>query len=1099
MASATGESLPRHRSFLFQFLLALALTACGVSSVRAQVGRTVPRQIYYQGKFAFFMGEYRDAERAFTNAIKSANRIGQSRWIDSICGYAMLGEVYYHQGKLAASLEAHEAAISVHLVNTGWLSRLQYPQLQPTNSRIEAKIAWGQRPSMMAALPDSISSLEGTFDLTTPFEIGGAVNPAHMKSVDAVEVVRCLAVSLRRRAELLGPTAGFSSSSTDITNSFAEVLAPPGHWVAAWVETLYGLALMGMGRDKEGASHLAKGRLAGSLDHQLTGIALLEIGKYYLRQGEYAVAIQHLQQASLAAARFEQPEVVEEAFHYMTSGYLASEGKGALPLVQAALNYADSERYWRLSAALRLSAAELAVYANDPVTAAGWLSQARTIMARRELIPTDLGGWMSYLDAITQFRAGDSRAARNSMQLALAYMQRGSLRRFHLSLTDSLYKAGRRASFTPREAEVLYSVLLREPRDIDWRTEPLETMAMQLDAHVPYIERWFNLLIGLKDYDEAVRVAEFLRRHRFYSTLPFGGRILSLRWLIEGGEAMLGKSGMERQTELRTKYPAIAQLSRRAEQLRQELRQQPLVTDDSDQLALQRNLFNELSDVSNQLENIVAELALRREPAPLVFPPQPNLKAIQRGMKEDQAILMFVTTAKSWHAWFIRRDSDEYWPIRNEGLVRRGISELLRALGNRDRNSVLDAEKDLNEKWKEPAAKIWKSLIGELPSNGWDGLDELVIVPDGPLWYLPFELLQVPADQIEGSDVDEMLLSKVRVRYAPVASLSVGDRQGQIADPRTVVVGGQLVSGESSDHALAMLASLKETHPELQVISKRTPPSPSRYTAGLIDKLIVWNDVDVNARTPFAWSPAQYDRGKAESRLADWIEYPWGAPDQILVPGYHTLAEANLNKQATGHEVFLAACGLMASGTRTALLSRWRTGGKTPSVLVRELAIGLTESSASDAWRTAVELSRIEALDPESEPRLRSDNKELEIKADHPFFWAGYILLDTGAEPQPEEPEEAAQPEGQLEGDKGNEPAEPVENPVDNDMEEKPNVDADDQDVDPVQPAKVGDGGVAVGVFEAEEGDASPATAPDPADGLPDEPTPTGPDSADRP
>jgi len=1085
MASTTGDTLPRHWQLLTQFLLALALIACGTDSVFAQVGRTVPRQIYYQGKFAFYMGEYRDAERAFASAIKSANRIGQSRWIDSICGYSMLGEVYYHQGNLAASLEAHEAAISVHLVNTGWMSRLRYPQLQPTNSRIEAKIAWGQRATMMAALPDSISSLEGTLDLTTPFEIGGAVNPAHMKSVDGVEVVRCLAVSLRRRAELLGPTAAFSSSSTDITNSFAEVLAPPGHWVAAWVETLYGLALMGMGRDKEGASHLAKGRLAGNLDHQLTGIALLEIGKFYLRQGEYAVAIQHLQQASLAAARFEQPEIVEEAFHYMTSGYLASEGRGAMPNVQAALNFADSERYWRLSAALRLSAAELAVYANDSGTAAGWLSQARTIMARRELMPTDMGGWMSYLEAMAQFRAGNGRAARSSMQSALGYMSRGSLRRFHLTLTDSLYKAGRRASFTPREAEVLYSVLLREPRDIDWRTEPLETMTMQLDAHVPYIERWFNLLIGLKDYDEAARVAEFLRRHRFYSTLPFGGRILSLRWLIDGEQAMLGKSGMQRQSELRTKYPAIAKLSRRAEQLRQELRQEPLVTDDADQLTSQRKLFDELSDVSNQLENIVAELALRREPAPLVFPPQPSLRAIQRGMKDDQAILMFVTTAKGWHAWFIRKDMDEYWPIRNERLVRRGISELLRALGNRNRNSVLDAEDDLNDKWKEPATAIWKSLIGELPSNGWDGLDELVIVPDGPLWYLPFELLQVPADQIEGSEVDELLLSKVRIRYAPVASLSVGDSRGRIADPKTVVVGGQLVSGESSEHARAMLASLKEVHPELQVIAKRTPQRPSRYTAGLMDKLIVWNDVDMNARKPFGWSPAQYDRGKAESKLADWIEYPWGAPDQIFVPGYHTLAEANLNKQASGHEVFLAACGLMASGTRTALLSRWRTGGKTPSVLVRELAIGLTESSASEAWRTAVELSRIESIDPQSEPRLRSDNKELDIKADHPFFWAGYILLDTGSEPAPVLPAEPPPAEGQVENDEVGAPDEEPQNGVEAAGEEGA--------VDPAQPAELGDGGVAVGVFEADEGDADPVDPADPLgqdDEVPDEPLP---------
>jgi hypothetical protein len=339
------------------------------------------------------------------------------------------------------------------------------------------------------------------------------------------------------------------------------------------------------------------------------------------------------------------------------------------------------------------------------------------------------------------------------------------------------------------------------------------------------------------------------------------------------------------------------------------------------------------------------------------------------------------------------------------------LSELLKSIGNRSRNSVLAVEDLVDEQWKEPAKKLWKSLIGELPSNGWENLEELVIIPDGVLWYLPFEVLQVPADQIEESDADVSLIEQTRIRYAPVAALSVADQRGHEADQQTTVVGGQLFPRESSEYAGEMLTKLREAFPDLVVVGKRKPIKPSRYTAGLFDRLIVWNDVNVQSKSPYGWAPAQYDRDGKDSSLADWMEYPWGAPDQIIIPGFHTAAEATLSAKSTGHEVFLAACGLMSTGTRTALLSRWRTGGKSPSVLVREFAIELKRNGASDAWRTAVELTRVETLDAKVEPRVRKPNEDMDLSADHPFFWAGYMLLDTGAEPERPAAAEGAEPQ----------------------------------------------------------------------------------------
>ena len=163
------------------------------------------------------------------------------------------------------------------------------------------------------------------------------------------------------------------------------------------------------------------------------------------------------------------------------------------------------------------------------------------------------------------------------------------------------------------------------------------------------------------------------------------------------------------------------------------------------------------------------------------------------------------------------------------------------------------------------------------------------------------------------------------------------------------------------------------------------------------------DDLNVGGETgPYAWSPLPIDRGKAGSSLSDWISLPWGGPDQIILPGYHTAAEDSLSPKhgthaAPGNEIFLSVCGLMASGARTVLLSRWRTGGQTSYDLVREFAQELPHTTPADAWQRAVLVVTDSRLNPDGEPRLKKEAVDDPPKASHPFFWAGYLLIDPGS------------------------------------------------------------------------------------------------------
>jgi len=60
----------------------------------------------------------------------------------------------------------------------------------------------------------------------------------------------------------------------------------------------------------------------------------------------------------------------------------------------------------------------------------------------------------------------------------------------------------------------------------------------------------------------------------------------------------------------------------------------------------------------------------------------------------------------------------------------------------------------------------------------------------------------------------------------------------------------------------------------------------------------------------------------------------------------------------------------------------------------------LQHQSADMAWQRSVLLAWETPLDATQEPRLKRLAEGVELPgADHPFIWAGYMLIDTGTRP----------------------------------------------------------------------------------------------------
>ena len=258
-------------------------------------------------------------------------------------------------------------------------------------------------------------------------------------------------------------------------------------------------------------------------------------------------------------------------------------------------------------------------------------------------------------------------------------------------------------------------------------------------------------------------------------------------------------------------------------------------------------------------------------------------------------------------------------------------------------------------------------LLKGSPADFSQPFDELVIVPDGVLWYLPFEALQV---KVDGQSQPLIVAVPHPLR---AHALAVPPRRARAATRRATRPWwwASSIPATTTPWPRRPSSSLPRSCPARWRCGRRCRP-PRRVYSTLFHRLIVLDDLVAPSDDPYGWAPVPMDRGKAGGTLSDWLLLPWGGPDVIILPGFHTAAEDALKRappRSARQRVFLSVCGLMASGARTVLLSRWRTGGQTSFDLVREFAQELPHTTPADAWQRAVLLAVDSRLNLEAEPR----------------------------------------------------------------------------------------------------------------------------------
>lgn len=972
---------------------------------------TVPSPAHDLALRALAAGDYATAAEIASQEYQGGVKIGAQRWIDAIASAAVLGECLYELGSLGEAVGRYDESMLTFAAHGDWLVSLQFQQ--PLRPLAGGRVAtWGrsERNTAPAAIPETVALRQKAADPQQVLQKGGVLAADFDRLVRPQEIMRLLVIAIYRQRVLLGELATESSGLDAATKVLMRRPAPPNHWSQSWIDVALGTASWAQGKPDLATPLLTRGLTVGNgMDHGLTGWALIVLGRIALDADQPQRAAKLFEEATYAAADAGDARGLEEAFSLAATAYSVAGTRGVPASIRGGCDWARGNLP-ALRARLLATEAEMLAAAGDAKGAIATLKEIDGRLLRGEAGRGTLGSLTSYAHAVAEYATGDVAAGDARLEAALAIAATRTPRIFQTTRLVDLVAAGSTA-FSDRQADALLAKLLADPGPRELAADPLGSLAALASARINAFDTWVAVA-ARRSTDAAVEAAEATMRHRWMAAQPLGGRRLAVERLIAADPRTLSVATAGRRAAILGARPELADAVERMGQLRGTFAAALAAGGGGERAEPDWESYVRLSAKRVQA---VAALAASREAVPIEFPPLTPSAEIRRRLEPRQLLLSFHWTSSGLFGLLESKDRSAIWQVRQAAGLPEEIKALARGLCLFDPVAPVSSARLAEGDWPGSAERIERMLFENSKITLAEGIDELVIVPDGWLWYVPFELLPVatstPVDAERGGA--QRLRDVCRIRYAPTRSLAVSSFEPAAPGPVGLVVGKMARSDKPAD-ADALRAHVSAAVDRVAVLHA-ADPLPIPVAASACDTLVIFDEL--GGEGPVAsWPLVPLGPGKGALTFGDWLSSPAKRPRRIVAPGLQTALAAGLEKPPAraGEDVFLAATDLVAAGATTVVLSRWRTGGKSCVDLLTEFvreSASAEPPAASAAWQRSVDLVLAEPPDPAREPRVKvSPEAPLGVPA-HPFLWAGYLLIDCGTGRF--EPEPAAPPAGQ--------------------------------------------------------------------------------------
>lgn len=999
------------------WLLVAGLAGCAslsAASARAQQPdvfqpgpgqRTVPSQAYDVGFATLASGDFQAALQIARREYQGSIQFGGQRWIDSIAAATLLGECQYELGSLREAVAAYEDAMLLATMHGDWLLSVQFPpqRLRPLAQNRVA--TWGKsgRGAAPAAIPETMSIRQGGADPAQVLRKGGVLSAPVNFPIRPQEIMRALVIAIYRYGCITGELAGDARPLSDLSRSLAKRQAAPAHYSQAWVDVAMGMSLWVEGRSDEAFARFKSGLLVeNQFDHPLTAWALIGMGRIALNAGRDAEAAQLFEEATFTAADFGDARALEEAFRWAFTAHVVAGSRGVPPAITGGAAWSRATLPV-LHARLIAMQAECLALAGDPQAATKALAAIDGRVLRGDPGRGLCGIDAAYAAATIAYRAGESEAGDRELTRALATMQPREPRLFQTSRLVEWVRAGS-AAVSDRRAHELFLVLLGDPPPRAFAIDPVGTLATMSASRQDAFETWIAVA-GRRSLEEGLAAAEAAVRGRWLEHQAWGGRGVAIEGLLAGPPETLPPAQADRRALLLARHPQLAAAVDGMARLGSVLREA-----DREGGAARPDDWREYKRLATIRSGLVAALAAGREPTAMTFPPLVSPAEIRGRLRPGEVILSFHWTASSLMGVLESRDGRAVWEVKNPGTLAREIAGLARSLCLFDAAAPVPTERLATSEWQLAAERIERLIFKDARINlADDAVEELVIVPDGLLWYVPFEILPVGTgrDPAAVGTQPPRLRDTCTIRYCPTRSLAVDRFAARQPDGLIGIRVGRMHRSDTPDTVRARADRLASSL-DRAVVLDDSPEAPLVLAASLVDALAIFEEIPWDAESrPLI--PGGH--GRPTVSFTEWVASPRKRPGLVTLTGFQSAMGQGLAKtpQRPGEELFLAVTDLLAAGAKTALVSRWRMGGLTDAQLVEEFVRDVERSrgptgmtSAAASWHRAVEIVAAEEPDIAREPRLAQSADAAILDGRHPLFWSGYLLVDCGPGDRPD-------------------------------------------------------------------------------------------------
>lgn len=1011
-------------SLLVGFAVLVGMLPTGTTSAIAQIpgggfglpepGGQYPSQTYYDALRVYRDGDLENAIRGFEVALRSTRTDINGKWIDSIPARVMLAECYWHLGHLPVCRSHLDEAARIAVRNRGWLGQLDFNSLNQRG--VVAASPTNLWPEVAAVrrlpLPRKMPFQSGRPLTEQGLAAGGVIETPTIKNIDAIEVMRTLAVMSHRRRVLMGPLSVDDTLSREVAEA---TKLPTGLSLDAAKSLIYamrGCEYYAIAEDKTVVDRAGKYAVIGGAVHPMTPLLLLcglKAGAGGDEQGQLTAEnrqtlVSTAQQITNAAAALDQFEFIGEALQVAAG---VAEGPQLLRVEQTALLAARTlVRQSRLASLhCYLVAADAAISAGRVDVANEHLQAAIAIASRRDVQFARLQAYGAYIAARLAAKSGQPIGVGGTGTMAGALR---SMADFILNQRDrtrpvismpflyqiNIVMSSLGGNIGNQSVKRLLEGYAGDVTISLWRQDPLNAMAAVYFDDTALHSALLNIASMENNGPGALQQTDRLLAKRFTRQLPLQGRLLQFRTLVSSPADALWPTA-------RTLLADPPELLKR---LRDETQQSLIaVAAPVDGADVKTSVRSEPKAIA--MEAVVSELALSRSVVPEINPPPVATSDVVL-VPDGVALVTFVIDNGKIHATSTRDGETRTWIVPGVSRLPAMIHRVLQDIGaNRGRGKRLP---DDDESWRSDMAKIRSYLFPE--SSGWteDGLSSIIVVPDGPLWYVPFELLPAVGtktaqpDPVD-TDPPRLWADAVELTYAPTPGLALRDVAATTTANRIAMVAGNFFAVR--DPALNESMIDEVMLPAQDAVRFSTSDAPPTQLIGLeIGHLIVAAAVTPNLAEPMSTQivPVESSSVNASAnRLRDWIRFPAGGPQSVVLAGFRSMAASN--KLGDGSELFFPLVSLRASGVREVMLSRWATGGQSAATALAEVVNEVPHIRLAEAIRRGTMMLRSSDLAASREPLLgKPDEDATDLTGDQPLFWATYFASGSLNLPAPE-------------------------------------------------------------------------------------------------